>query len=171
MDAFGPNHYVPVLFTKAGERDALKVIDDSAKKRFTPLLVVHPIAWDFESDQPEKTIDAHLSKLPAELVKSWGKRDAFIDVRHVDGELLADGQHPIRWLVTQGRLEGLPLVPVVTPSYSTEYIDGVRSSCRDRLMKSAYGLMPANGLSPHRMKSLTPLSQISGCRKRTCTWS
>ncbi|MCB9440823.1 MAG: beta family protein [Mycolicibacterium sp.] len=117
---------MPVLFTKAGERDALKAIDDASKASFTPLLVVHPIAWNFERDQWEKTIDAHLAKLPAELVKSWGKRDAFIDVRHVDGEEMADGRHPIEWVVAQARSEGLTLVPVVTPSNSAEYVSGVR---------------------------------------------
>ena len=40
---FGPNHYVPVLFTKAGERDALSEIGDVQKdslnrySSFTPL--------------------------------------------------------------------------------------------------------------------------------------
>jgi len=127
MDAFKSDHYVPVLFTKAGERDALKALDDASKVALTPLLVVHPIAYDFERDQPEKTIDAHLAKLPSELVKSWGKRDAFIDVRHVDdGEAMADGSHPIQWIVSNARAEGLTLIPVVTPSNSAQYVDGVR---------------------------------------------
>lgn len=125
MDAFGANHYVPVLFTKAGERDALKSLDDEAKKRLTPLLVVHPIAWDFEHDRPEKTIDAHLAKLPAALIKAWGTRDAFIDVRHVDGEEMENGTHPIEWLVAEARKEQLTLVPVVAPSSSPEYIAAV----------------------------------------------
>ena len=35
MEAFGVNHYVPVLFTKAGERDALGEIDEAQKTAFT----------------------------------------------------------------------------------------------------------------------------------------
>lgn len=72
MDAFDSTHYVPVLFTKAGERDALKAIGDVPKTAFTPLLVVHPISWDFDKDAPEKNIDQHLAKLPTELAKTWG---------------------------------------------------------------------------------------------------
>lgn len=120
MQAFGAHHYVPVLFTKAGERDALKSIDDRSKARIVPLFVVHPIAWDFERDRPEKTIDAHLAKLPEALVKSWGTGDAFIDVRHVDGEQMEDGRHPVEWLVTEARKLDLTLVPVLAPSSSDE---------------------------------------------------
>lgn len=126
MDAFGSGHYVPILFTKAGERDALKSISEATKAGFTPLLVVHPIGWDFEKDAPEKTIDQHLAKLPADLVKSWGTRPAFVDGYHVQSETMSDGQHPLEWLVAQAAASDLELVPAVSPDHEPSYIDAVR---------------------------------------------
>ncbi len=124
---FGPSHYVPVLFTKAGERDALSEIGDVQKDSLTPLFVVHPIDWNFDLDQPKCSIDEHLSKLPEQLVKTWGKRDAFVDTLHVDDETLADGSHPLEWIVTAASSVGLTLIPVVTPSRSSECIAAARN--------------------------------------------
>jgi hypothetical protein len=151
MRAFGAEHYVPVLFTKAGERDALSEIPDAQKGSFSPLFVVQPIDWDFDNDQPKKTIDEHLSKLPAELVKSWGKHDAFIDTLHVDGEAMSDGTHPLAWMVRSASSAGLTLIPVVAPSRSPECIAGVRQLVQDgvttevclRLEIDEWPLLPA----------------------------
>lgn len=120
MDAFGVDHYVPILFTKAGERDAIAGLDESLKDAFTPLFVVHPIDWDFELGQPKKTADEHLSKLPAELQKIWDRRPAFIDVLPLDDDTMADGTHPLEWIVTAAQQLNLPLVPVVSPSRSAD---------------------------------------------------
>jgi hypothetical protein len=117
VESFGSDHYVPVLFTKAGERDALGDIDDHQKAAFTPLFVAHPIDWDFELDQPKKTVDQHLAKLPADLQKVWD-RDAFIDVLHLDSETMANGRHPLEWMVTEAVARGLPLIPVTAPGRS-----------------------------------------------------
>ncbi|WP_324738673.1 beta family protein [Mycobacterium sp. 5-140-3-2] len=127
MDAFNRDHYVPILFTKAGERDALGQIDDAKKRRFTPLFVAHPIDWDFDLDQPKKTVDDHLKKLPADLKKTWGKRAAFIDVLHLDEETMADGRHPLEWMVTEASKIQLELVPVVSPSRSAESLEAART--------------------------------------------
>lgn len=126
MESFGPDHYVPVLFTKAGERDAVGVIDDHQKDAFTPLWVVHPIDWDFELDQPKKSIDDHLVKLPADLDKVW-ERPAFIDTLHVEDETMADGRHPLEWIVATAADNGRQLVPVVAPERPSEARDAVRN--------------------------------------------
>ena len=126
MDAFDSTHYVPVLFTKAGERDALKAIGDVPKTAFTPLLVVHPISWDFDKDAPEKNIDQHLAKLPTELAKTWGERPAFVDAVHIESEVMQDGSHPLEWLIETAAQEGLELVPVVSPDHSAEYLAAAR---------------------------------------------
>ncbi|AMU70035.1 beta family protein [Mycobacteroides abscessus] len=133
MTAFAANHYVPILFTKAGERDALSEIPDDQKSSFTPLLVVHPIDWDFDNDQPKKRIDDHLIKLPKQLTDSWGKRKAFIDAMHVDREIMSDGSHPVTWMVRTAHQTGLTLIPVVAPSRSSASIAGVRQLIKDGL--------------------------------------
>ncbi|AKC38117.1 Uncharacterised protein [Mycolicibacterium phlei] len=140
MDMFGPNHYVPVLLTKAGERDALAEIDDARKSQFAPLFVVHPIDWDFDLDQPKKTVDEHLSKLPTALLAAWGKHDAFVDVLHIDQQIMADGRHPLEWIVAEAATIGLPLVPVISPSRSEGCIEAARNlltagSCTDLCLR------------------------------------
>lgn len=126
MHAFTPNHYVPVLFTKAGERDALGAITPSRKASFTPLFVVHPIGWDFDKDAPEHSIDQHLAKLPSALATSWGTRSAFLDAAHVDEHVMADGRHPLEWLIAETAKLSLELVPVISPSHSPDYRRAVR---------------------------------------------
>ena len=127
MEAFGIDHYVPVLLTKAGERDALASIDEVRKSRFTPLFVVHPIDWDFDRGEPKRTVDEHLSKLPAELLKSWSSLPAFIDVQHIDDRTMDDGRHPLEWIVVEAAGIGLPLVPVIAPSRSQDSLQAVRN--------------------------------------------
>ena len=51
-----PQWFIAMDKDIAGKNDslrnrALKAIDDASKASFTPLLVVHPIAWNFERDQ------------------------------------------------------------------------------------------------------------------------
>lgn len=121
VEAFSDHHYVPVLFTKAGERDALDALDATTKDSFTPLFTIHPIGWDFDNDCPAKTIDQHLMNLPRELAKVWGNRPAFIDGVYVENESMSDGSHPIEWMVRTARSEGLELVPVVSPGNSSDY--------------------------------------------------
>ena len=121
VERFSDHHYVPVLFTKAGERDALKALPDSNKDVITPLFTIHPIGWDFDKDAPEKSIDAHLEKLPGDLAQTWGNRPAFLDGVHVENESMGDGSHPIEWMIKEARSQGLELVPVVSPDHSSDY--------------------------------------------------
>lgn len=126
MESFGSNHYVPVLFTKAGERDAVGDIDDHQKDGFTPLWVVHPIDFDFELNQPKKSIDEHLDKLPGNLNRVWN-RPAFIDTLHVEDETMADGRHPLEWIVAAADENGQELVPVIAPERLREARDAARN--------------------------------------------
>ncbi|MFZ2272169.1 beta family protein [Corynebacterium variabile] len=122
----GIDTYVPILYTKAGERRALGSLDSAKKKRLLPLFVIPPIQWDYMEEQPLKTIDEHLAKLPGQLIADWGTGTAFIDGYHVMDEVIA-GLNPIEWIVDQTRTEGLPLIPAVSEVYSPAYIAGVQN--------------------------------------------
>lgn len=148
MDAFGSSHYVPILFTKAGERSAVAGLDDAVKDAFTPVFVIHPIDWDFDLDQPKKTVDEHLSKLPSELQKAWDGRPAFIDALLIDNDLMADGNHPLEWIVTEAASIGLPLIPVVSPDRSSDSFAAVRNllesgTCSDVCLRLEADYWPA----------------------------
>lgn len=126
MKAFDSKHYVPVLLTKAGEQDALKALTVDDKTTLRPLLTIHPIDWDYENDQPAKGIDVHLAKLPQNLVKSWGKQPAFLDATHVETEVMANGEHPIEWMIGRAQADELELVPALAPENGLSYRDAVR---------------------------------------------
>jgi hypothetical protein len=69
---FGDRHYVPALRWRQGEFGALQELSNTQKNGITPLIDVPPIPWDFAEEKPAKTIDAHLARMPEQMVKSWG---------------------------------------------------------------------------------------------------
>lgn len=124
MDAFGPERYVPVLLTKRGERRALEDLSSSVKDGIAPLFVVHEVDWDYDIDQPKKTLAEHIANLPEELAKCWG-RGAFLDLNE-SGDDSVGGDHPLTWLHAQGQAHGIAFTPVATPTSSPAYMDAVR---------------------------------------------
>lgn len=120
--AFDHRHYVPVVLTKRGERRALADLSPSVKGGLTPLFEVAPIDWDFNLDEPAKTIDAHLRALGDELAACWGSDRAFIDMRFIEPtERMADGSHPLDWLIAQANAAGATLLPSVSPGRDAAY--------------------------------------------------
>lgn len=118
--------YVPVLWTKRGERSALRDLQPQVKAGLTPLFVVPPITFDFQNAMPSRTIDRHLDTLAVDLARAWGTAPAVIDLLHVDDdELMQDGSHPLMWLTNEAAFVGLPLIPAVSPSRSHEYLAAV----------------------------------------------
>lgn len=113
--------YVPVLLTKRGERSALRDLSPGSRGSLTPLFVVEPIPWDFDNDEPAKTVDEHLSARPQELVDSWGIGAAFVDLTFIDDSPMIAGEHPLVWFTSQCAALGLPLVPVVAIGRSDAY--------------------------------------------------
>lgn len=89
---------------------------------FTPILVIPPPPWNFDTEQPAETLDQHLGPIPAELVQARANNVAFIDLVLLgnDGPL-ANGQHPLVWLTQAARDLGLPLIPVVSPTRTPAY--------------------------------------------------
>jgi hypothetical protein len=59
---FGPNHYVPVLKVKRGEKSALNLLPSSVAKEVTPLLEI------VERTDKEKSLENHLRLVPQYLI-------------------------------------------------------------------------------------------------------
>lgn len=127
MHSFDATNYVPILFTKRGERIALANSAVAVKQRLRPLFVVQPLDWDFENDCPRKSVAEHLSNLPRDLAQSWGTSDAFIDLVHIDDAPIGRGEHPLVWLVGQAGILGLDLTPVVSMNRSAAYMAAAAS--------------------------------------------
>lgn len=130
MDRFGAERYVPIVLVKRGERGALTDLDDNVRRRITPLLVAPPIDWDYDADAPKKDVQAHLVDLPKALRTSWGARPAFIDLVHIEDDMMPSGQHPLEWVTNQARLLGLPLLPAVSPDRSAAYVNAAAAVVR-----------------------------------------
>lgn len=71
-------HYVPILKWKQGEQTALNLLPKFIKESITPLIELPPIEWNYEKEQPKKTIDKHLNGIGDSIDKHWGKQQAFL---------------------------------------------------------------------------------------------
>ncbi|MDQ0425152.1 beta family protein [Cellulomonas iranensis] len=131
---FDHRHYVPVVLTKRGERRALGDLSPSVKSHLTPLFEVAPIDWNFDLDEPSKTIDGHLSTLGPDLAACWGHDRAFVDMQFIaPTERMADGSHPLDWLIAQANAAGVTLLPSVSPGRDVAYrAAAARAVARDR---------------------------------------
>jgi hypothetical protein len=119
------SNYVPVLLTRQGERKALVSLEPAQRDRMTPLMVITPIDWDFDNDAPAKTLDRHLSKLPADLATCLGTSSAFIDGKFIDDDPMSSGEHPLFWLIRETSDLGPTLIPVASPNRTGEYLSAV----------------------------------------------
>ncbi|UMY55382.1 MULTISPECIES: beta family protein [Paenibacillus] len=124
------HYYVPVLKWKQGEQKALEELPISIKEATSPMLEVPPIDWDFENDTPKKTIDEHLQKVGETLSRSWGSDSPFfIDLYYIDStDRLANGQHPLSFVLQETRTRGLNAIPVTSTNRDVAYQAEVRSA-------------------------------------------
>ncbi len=125
-------HYVPILKGRAGEYGALQVMAPEVKAALTPLIEVPPIPWDFESEQPAKTIDQHLGRLNTKISQSWGvERPAFVDLLWIaPSERMAGGEHPLTYVFRTARQTDLQLIPVTGLVRGDDYIAACRNAIR-----------------------------------------
>jgi hypothetical protein len=125
---FDQRHYVPILLTKRGERRGVSDLTPPVKSGLTPLFVVPPYDWNYDTGAPAKTVDQHLSKTGKEISEYWGSDRAFIDPYFLDdAERMTNGQHPLDFIVEQGNAHGAALVPCVSQARDTAYLATVAS--------------------------------------------
>lgn len=122
MEPFDEHVYVPILLTKRGERSALEMTPPEVIELLRPLLVVPEPEWDYDNNVPKKSIEEHVSNLPAELVKTWGTGDAFLDTSMLADDPICGGQHPLLWIADTCVGLDLELTPVVYLNSTDEYV-------------------------------------------------
>ena len=116
-------HYVPLLKAKGGEFGALKELDAAVRTQLLPIFDVPPIPWDFENEEPSKTIDEHLAKLAENIFKSIGTLPCAVDLIWLDPSArMSNGVHPLTWLFDDLRNKGVVARPVVGPDYDAAYV-------------------------------------------------
>jgi len=125
---FDYRHYVPTLKWRQGEYKALATLAADVKERITPLLEIPAIAWDYEEERPQKTIDQHLSQIPQQIEANWGNAYAFIDCNLVGSERIKGQTHPVQWIAAGATEKNLRLIPVTSLDRDTNYQAAVRDS-------------------------------------------
>lgn len=120
---FNDKHYVAVLKGREGEYAALRELSSGVKDWVTPLIEVPPIPWDFDNDEPSKSIDDHLAKVPERVFGAWGRqRPLFVDLLWVPAdERLNSGAHPLTFVMDGLRNVGVDAVPVTGPARDADY--------------------------------------------------
>jgi hypothetical protein len=121
---FDKQQYVPVLKWRQGEYQALFNLSLAVQDWVTPLFELPAEGWDFEKEEPAKTIDDHLAKFGSRLKQKWGTRCCFVDSPFLDSfACMADGTHHLQHVFNLVRAAGANAVPVVglgrDPSYET----------------------------------------------------
>jgi len=125
---FTHKHYVPVMKWRMGEYQALMRLADDVKDRVTPLLELPTEAWDFENEQPAKSIDEHLEKFGSNLFKKWEKRRCFVDSPYYEGDTcMTSGAHHLEHVFDLVRSAGANAVPVVGVNRHPAYVNAVRA--------------------------------------------
>jgi len=99
---------------KQGEYQAVWRLSEETKRKFTPLIEVPEIGWDFESAKDAKTIDEHLVDFAEKkLNRKWGQSPCFVDLNLIKSEeRMADGEHPIRFVFKELRNLMCMAIPV-----------------------------------------------------------
>lgn len=123
---FDQQHYVPILKWRQGEYLALERSKDSIKNWITPFFEIPLEQWDFEKEEPAKSLDEHLKNFGKRLKKSWGERRCFVDSPFLDGSaVMDDSTHHLSRIFALARANNCKAVPVFGLSKSDEYLTAV----------------------------------------------
>lgn len=127
MPKVTPCTYIPILYTKRGERSALSDLNSSIDESYLPLFIINPIEWDFDNDEPKKDITNHLQPIVKDLLKKWRGTACFVDAEEVGDTPMADGRHPLTWIVETLRAQGRDAIPVTGLNRSIDYQSAVQN--------------------------------------------
>lgn len=97
---FDHSHYLPCLRWKQGEYQAVWRLPAWTMERFTPLIEIPEIGWDFEEGRDKKTIDEHLTDFALKkILRKWGTRSCFVDLNLIRlSERMANDVHPLKFV-------------------------------------------------------------------------
>ena len=86
--------YVPALRWRLGEYQAMLRLNSAIKDRIMPLICIPEVEFDFELQQPKRTIDDHVNPFLSRYHKKWGTRSAWISLdESIAVGRMDDGRH------------------------------------------------------------------------------
>jgi hypothetical protein len=118
---FDRRRYVPAILTRQGELHAIRELYSPDRGAMTPIFIAHPIANEPGTDAPMRSVGDHLERLARALLRDWGTRPAFVDLRFVDTNRVVHGTHPLPFFVMRCLAGGLPLAPVLAGVHDGPY--------------------------------------------------
>ena len=147
---FGPNHYVPVLKVKRGEKAALRQIASGVRTRITPLL-------EIVERRPEKSITAHLATSFRDLAASvTGYPRCFLDLREIE----SDGTHAADEVFRYAAATGLAFTPVTGISRSADLAAALNHKKRGLALRLTRSEFESGGLTA-KIKSFIAHHKLS----------
>jgi hypothetical protein len=151
-----------------GEYQALLRLSDAQKERVVPLIEVTKPDFDFETQQPKKTVDEHFEKFAARLHQKWGDRRALLDAGLLEPSVrMANGVHPVIFLHSQAASKGCHPVPVTALGRDAQYQAAVRAVDQRFKTGAALRLKLEEILDPDFEVNVTSLLQVLGCELST----
>lgn len=142
---FGPNHYVPVLKVKRGEKGALRLIRPDLRLTITPLLEI--VEWKENESKPR--LSDHLDTAFKNLAESvQGYPRCFLDAR----ELATQGQVAAEEVFERAISDGIPLIPVTGISGRDDVLAALGSSERGLAIRLTRSDFEAGDLSRRLIK-------------------
>lgn len=195
MPIITPHTYIPILYTKRGELSALEdlaleanshqIITPDSSPIFNfdsdiiPLFVIQAIDWDFEKDEPKRTLDDHLTRTTKALLNKWHGNEAFLDTLNLGDELTVNGEHPLRWIYKTAQEQNRTFTPVTSVDRYPTYQRAVKSIIASgsqlciRLAQehwtqatqsssNLFSLMALLGASPERTHLLFDADSVTG---------
>ena len=136
---FGPEHYVPVLKVKKGEKEALALVEPSLKQRITPLLEIVE-----RKAEKKATVEGHLVTAFKGLASSLvGYARCFIDVR----ELASDGAAAAASVFDRADADGIVFTPVTGLSRTADAAAALRHRTHGIAIRLTRAELEAGGLA------------------------
>ena len=137
---FGPNHYVPVLKVKRGEKNALQLVPLDLREEITPLLEI--VEWRKSTEKP--TLSGHLDTVFKDLAKSLRLYPrCFLDSR----ELEPEGEAAADEVFTRAVDAGIKFTPVTGLSRTSDASAALKHSDRGLAIRLTRAEFEAGNLS------------------------
>ncbi|MBD2782600.1 beta family protein [Xenorhabdus szentirmaii] len=121
--------YIPILKTKRAEFTALSRLDTFTKSKIIPLLEIEPVSIDLDLGAPDKSYDEMLSGFEQKVLTGCnGIPTIFLDGVLIEEHFISPtDQYPIENAIIQARNAGFRVIPVTSPTRSSNYQQSIKS--------------------------------------------
>ena len=106
--------YVPALRWRQAEYQALKRLGQTVKDQIVPLITIPDVEYDFEQQEPKRTVDEHVRPFITRYQEKWGQRPAWIALNEaIANGRMDDGSHVFDYVFSGLRLHDAQAVPAL----------------------------------------------------------